>query len=139
MEQLLSAFRSDRDVQSIVEGIRSGMKEQMISGLTGSARQLMIASLYEQLQRPVLIVTNNMYSAQNIVEDLQECLSPEQVLLYPANELMVVEAIAASRDIQAQRIDVLTRMAQGFRESSSLHTPVCASCFQPNRYLPRQR
>ena len=115
MEQLLSAFRSDRDVQSIVEGIRSGMKEQMISGLTGSARQLMIASLYEQLQRPVLIVTNNMYSAQNIVEDLQECLSPEQVLLYPANELMVVEAIAASRDIQAQRIDVLTRMAQGFR------------------------
>ena len=115
MKRLHSAFRSDRDVQSVMEGIRSGMKEQMVSGLAGSSRQLMVASLYEQLQRPILIVTHNMYSAQKMVEDLYECLSPEHVLLYPANELMVTEAIAASRELQAQRIDALLSMAKGFR------------------------
>lgn len=115
MQTLLRAFSEDSDFQSIVSGVRSGMREQLISGLAGSSRQVMIAALAEELQLPVLVLTHNMFSAQKIAEDLTECLSPEKVILFPAQELMMTEMLAQSPEMLAQRIDALTRLAEGFR------------------------
>jgi len=115
LQQLMEAFSADLDFQTIISGLRSGMKEQLISGLTGSSRQVMISSLKEQLNQPIVIVTHNMFAAQKIGEDLIECLSAEQVLIYPAQELMIMDTIAASPELLAQRIDVLSRLANGFR------------------------
>lgn len=115
MQALIKAFSTDTDFQSIVSGIRSDMKEQLVAGLTGSSRQVMIASLMQELQRPLLVITHNMFSAQKITEDLVECLPENQVLLYPAQELLAAEVAVASPETLAQRIDVLTRLAAGFR------------------------
>lgn len=115
MQSLIRAFSEDREFVSIVTGIESGMREQLVSGLAGSSRQVFIAALAEKLSRPVFVVTHNMFSAQKMTEDLLECLPEEQVLLYPANELMVTEAAVASPETLAQRIDALTRLAAGFR------------------------
>lgn len=115
LQHLIEAFSKDSDFQSISRGLAAGMKEQLISGLSGSARQIMLAALYEDIKRPLLVVTHNMFSAQKIAEDLQEALSSDQVLLYPANELVAAEAAVSSPETLAQRIDVLTKCAQGFR------------------------
>jgi transcription-repair coupling factor (superfamily II helicase) len=115
LQALIQAFSKDTDFGSIVSGIRSGMREQLISGLTGSSRQVMIAALAEELKLPVFIVTHNMFSAQKMVEDLSECLSSDQVLLFPAHEIMSAESAAASPEMLAQRIDALTKLANGFR------------------------
>jgi len=105
----------DPDFKSIAEGYSKGLKEQMISGLSGSSRQMFLAALANQLDRPLLIVTHNMFSAQKIAEDLQSCLSREQVLMYPANELIAAEAAISSPETLAQRMDVLVSLAKGFR------------------------
>ena len=57
----------------------------------------------------MLVVTHNMFAAQKIAEDLQECLSADEVLLYPANELVAAEAAISSPETLAQRMDVLIR------------------------------
>lgn len=87
----------------------------MISGLAGSSRQVLIAALQQEVERPMLVITHNMFSAQKIAEDLQECLSPDEVLLYPANELMAAEAAISSPETLAQRMDVLIRLSKGYR------------------------
>jgi len=115
LQKLLQAFQNDSDFQSIVSGIRSGMREQLISGLAGSARQVMVAALREQLDRPLLIVTHNLYAAQKIAEDLQEICASDQVMLYPANELTLIDIAASSPETVAQRIAVLSKLAAGFR------------------------
>ncbi len=114
MKELLQAFSREADFQSVLSGIRKEMKEQLVAGLTGSSRQVFIASLAEELQRPVLVVTHNMFSAQKIAEDLSECLENE-VLLYPANELMITESAVSSPETLSQRVDVLTKLAAGYR------------------------
>ncbi len=114
LQALIEAFSKDPDLKSIASGISVGMKEQLISGLSGSARQIMMASLHEEVKRPLLIVTHNMFSAQKMAEDLQEALSPDQVLLYSANELVAAESAVSSPETLAQRIDVLMKCAQGF-------------------------
>ncbi|MFC0216124.1 transcription-repair coupling factor [Paenibacillus chartarius] len=114
LQALLEAFSADSDFQSVVQGVRSGMREQIVSGLTGSSRQVMIAALENELKRPFLIVTHNMFAAQKIHEDLVECLSEERVLLYPSQELIAAEAAASSPEMLASRIDVLTKLARGY-------------------------
>lgn len=115
LETLTEALQEDADIQSIVSGIRSGMKEQILSGLSGSARQVMLATLYKQIDKPIIMVTHNLYSAQKIAEDLLECLPKEEVLTFPVNEITLTETAAASPEILAQRIEVLTKCANGFR------------------------
>src|SRR5699024_6376843 len=115
MESILKAFSNDRDIQTIVDGLQAGMAEQMVSGLAGSSRPVALAAIHKMTERPLLIATHNMFSAQKMAEDLLECLTPEDVLLYPANELTATESAAASPEIKAQRIDVMTRLAKGFR------------------------
>lgn len=130
LNALMQALSEERDIDSIAAGVKSGLKEQLVSGLSGSSRQVMMAALAHKLERPVLIVTHNMFSAQKAMEDLQECLSQEQVVLYPANELVAAEAAISSPEVVAQRIDALTRLAKGFR--GVVVTPYAGL----RRYLP---
>ncbi|WP_042171223.1 transcription-repair coupling factor [Paenibacillus gorillae] len=115
MEALVQAFAADPDVQSIIAGVRKGMREQMVSGLAGSSRQVLVAAVKLDVERPMLVVTHNMYAAQKIAEDLQECFSPNEVLLYPANELVAAEAAISSPETLAQRMDALIKLSEGFR------------------------
>ncbi|MEC2345414.1 transcription-repair coupling factor [Paenibacillus barengoltzii] len=115
LQALIQAFSRDTDFASTVAGIQSGMKEQLISGLSGSSRQVMLAALHQETKRPLLVVTHNMFSAQKIYEDLQEALSPDQVLMYPANELVAAESAVSSPETLAQRIEVLLQCSRGFR------------------------
>ena len=89
------------------------MREQLISGLSGSSRQILMAALHQDQRRRAAVV--NMFSAQKIADDLQEALSPDQVLLYPANELVAAESAVSSPETLARGIDVLVRCARGFR------------------------
>lgn len=115
MKALMNTFATDPELVSILSGVRGGMREQLVAGLTGSARQVMIAAMYRELQRPLLVVTHNMFSAQKMAEDLQECLSEDEVLIYPANELIAAETAISSPETSARRMDVLIQLAGGFR------------------------
>lgn len=115
LQALIQAFSQDSDFNSMIAGVKAGMKEQLISGLSGSSRQVMLAALHREIDRPMLVVTHNMFSAQKIYEDLQEALSTDDVLLYPSNELVAAEAAVSSPETLAQRIEVLLQCSQGYR------------------------
>ncbi|WP_166245718.1 transcription-repair coupling factor [Paenibacillus turpanensis] len=115
MNELLEVFSRDSDFRAVLEGVKAGMKEQMVSGLSGSVRQVMSAAFYHELKRPIVIVTHNMFSAQKIVEDMAELLPKDQVLFLPGNESIAAEAAIASPEISSQRIEALSKIASGFR------------------------
>ncbi|MBU8881411.1 transcription-repair coupling factor [Bacillus sp. FJAT-29790] len=95
------------DVRSVLSGIEEGLKEQLISGLSGSARTLFLASVYEQARKPILIVTHNLLQAQKLYDDIVHLAGESEVYLYPANELIAAEISIASPELKAQRIEVL--------------------------------
>ncbi|MDN4593476.1 transcription-repair coupling factor [Polycladomyces subterraneus] len=114
MKPLIQLFREDKDFQSTVEGLRMGLSEQMVAGLTGTARMLYVASLYRDIGRPVMLVTHNLNQAQKAAEDLYELLPKEEVMLYPANELVTTEIALAGHETLGERVDVLSRLSRGF-------------------------
>lgn len=95
------------DVRSVLSGIKEGLREQLISGLSGSARTLFLVSVYEQTRKPMLIVTHNLLQAQKLYDDIVNLAGESEVFLYPANELIAAEISIASPELKAQRIEVL--------------------------------
>ncbi len=108
-------FQSNDEIKAVSTSLEANMREQLISGLTGSARTLFLATLFLKTSRPQLIITHNLYQAQKIYDDMVDFLGEEKVLLYPVNELISAEIAIASPEMRAQRIDVLNKLVHSFK------------------------
>lgn len=115
MKAIIHQFAKDSDFKALLNGMEEPLQEHLAAGLSGSARPIMLAALYKETQKSQLIVTHNMVAAQKIYEDFTELLPEEEVLLYPAYELISAEVAAASPESLGQRINVLNRLSEGFQ------------------------
>lgn len=113
MNNIQSYITKSDDFKSIVNGLNEGLKEQLLAGLSGSARSLFTAALTKETRRPVFLITHNLYQAQKITDDLTGLIKDQPVLLYPVNELISSEIAVASPELRSQRLDVLNRLASG--------------------------
>jgi len=111
MDILLKKFADNHELQSIVTGLRKGLKEQLVTGLSGSAKPLLMAALFKYEQRPFMIITHNLLQAQKVYDDLLEVVDKDQLFLYPANELTLMDIDAQSPETLGQRINVLQNLA----------------------------
>lgn len=109
MEGLIKTIYNGDDVSSIVEGLEANLSEQMVSGLTGSARSLMLSAIYRKTGKSQLVVTHNLFQAQKLFDDLVSILGEEHVFLYPVNELISSEVAVASPEMRGQRLEALNR------------------------------
>ncbi|GKU85015.1 transcription-repair coupling factor [Niallia sp. NCCP-28] len=104
---LKQEFNQQEDIQNLISGFEVGLHEQLVSGLSGSARTLFLTSVYERTKKPLLIVTHNLLQAQKLYDDITNIIDEKEVFLYPANELIAAEISIASPELKAQRIEVL--------------------------------
>ncbi|HHY75100.1 MAG TPA: transcription-repair coupling factor [Bacillus bacterium] len=119
---LRSYIIKNGEVKTVASGFNEGLKEQLVAGLSGSARALFIAAMYIDTKQPQLVVTHNLYQAQKIYDDLVEILGEDEVYLYPVNELIAAEIAIASPELKGQRIDALNHWCS--RKNGILIAPV---------------
>src|SRR3954447_1968619 len=119
---LKNLFNEQDDVQGIIAGVDEGLREQLVAGLSGSARTLFLASVYEKTKKPILIVTHNLLQAQKLFDDLVHVIGEEDMFIYPANELIGAEISVASPELKAQRIEVLNHLSK--QKSSIVIVPI---------------
>ncbi len=74
---------------------------------------LLFASIYHENPDDYVIVSNNLYSAQKTYEFLLNFLKEDQVVFFPADELLRAEALSSSRELMAQRIYALGQLSEG--------------------------
>ncbi|WP_338471278.1 transcription-repair coupling factor [Niallia sp. XMNu-256] len=115
-------FIQQEDISNLTAGIEEGLREQLVAGLSGSARTMYIASIYEKIKRPIVIITYNLLQAQKLYDDLTNVIDDESVALYPANELIGAELSVASPELKAQRIEVLNLLSK--RQKSIVIVPI---------------
>ncbi|PYZ91550.1 transcription-repair coupling factor [Salipaludibacillus keqinensis] len=109
MEGLINTIYDGDDVSSIVAGLEANLSEQMVSGLTGSARSLILAAIYKKTEKSQLVVTHNLFQAQKLFDDLSTIVGGENVFLYPVNELISSEVAVASPEMRGQRLEALNQ------------------------------
>lgn len=122
MKGFIPYFTENDDFESILVGLNEGLKEQLVSGISNSARSLFIASLYEERKAPVLLVTHNLYHAQKVYDDLSSFLPESELYLYPVNDVLAAEIGIASPELKAQRIEALNHWAT--KSNGIIITPI---------------
>lgn len=130
MNGIIEYLKTKEDFQSVVKGIESGFNEQLIAGLSGTARSLFVQTINATQRRPKLIITHQLLHAQKLYEDLLELSNEEDVYLYPVNELITSEMVTASPELRSERIKSITAWKDS--DAGVLIAPVAAL----KRYLP---
>lgn len=84
---------------------------QMVYNLTGSQKTAFVAELMGR--GSALILTYAEEQARKWQSDLRTWLPDEDILLFPSTDWLPFEVLGRSREITAERIRVLDRLAQG--------------------------
>ena len=85
MFKLISKYKPSGDqpeaIKSLVDGIKSGKKEQVLLGATGTGKTFTMANVIEQVQKPTLILAHNKTLAGQLYSEMKE-LFPENKVSY---------------------------------------------------------
>lgn len=133
MREIIHYLEKQDDLQSLLQGLDGNLQEQLIAGLSGSAKSLLAATIYKAKQRPILLITHQLTQAERLYEDLLQLLGEEHVFLYPANEMFLFEQAASSPELKHERIKALTSWERS--KSGIMLAPVAAI----KRILPPAR
>ncbi len=71
---------------------------------------LILSASYLKNPRPILVVKNNLYSAQRLYERIASLLTSEQCALFGSDESLRVEAIASSPEMMAGKVETLASL-----------------------------
>ncbi len=111
-----------QDVDMILEGYHEGMKNQLVSGLAGSAKSLWLSSLFLKRDKTMVVVTHNLLQAQKLYDDLEDLVDSESIYLYPVNDLIASEIAISSPELLSGRIDVLNHLVK--KEKAIIIIPI---------------
>ncbi len=87
--------------------VLSQQSKLAVSGLAGSGKSLVLASLFCKKNQPLLIVTSTPTEAENTYQDLVSLLGEEIVKYFPSWEVLPWEEIFPDSEILSQRIRTL--------------------------------
>ncbi len=68
-------------ITQLVEGVRQGLKQQVLLGVTGSGKTYTMAKVIEQVQKPTLIIAHNKTLAAQLYSEMREFL-PDNAVEY---------------------------------------------------------
>ena len=102
---VISTFGQIPALQELWPKLTAG--RHLVTGLTGSAKTMMIAATVAHLQHPVLVVENDRNHADELVADLTNVLPVSSVFAYPVEDVLTVEAAVMSLDARNDRINAL--------------------------------
>jgi transcription-repair coupling factor (superfamily II helicase) len=91
---------------------------------------LLFAGLYHQQKDNYVIVSNNLYSAQKTYEFLLNFLKEDQVVFFPADELLRAENLSSSKELMAQRLYAMGQLVAPGKKILVTHPAALL------RYLP---
>lgn len=113
MNVFTQLFSQDKHINTFIKQIsEKNYNSQLITGLTGSARPVLINTLFNELKKPLYILSPNLLQAQKLVDDLSSLVGEELVHYYPADEFIAADMTIASPELKAGRIATLDRLAK---------------------------
>ena len=83
--KLISKYKPTGDqpeaIEKLTEGIKNGLKEQVLLGVTGSGKTFTMANIIEKVNRPTLVLAHNKTLAAQLCSEFRE-LFPENAVEY---------------------------------------------------------
>lgn len=108
MTVLADYFSQLLPIKKITQSLKNDHQSaQLVTGLERSARSLLLAGIQADVAQPHLIVTEDLTTAQDYLDDLKELLPEETVHLFPVEDVFHAQMAVASPEMIEQRLDAL--------------------------------
>ncbi|AEV94589.1 transcription-repair coupling factor [Pediococcus claussenii] len=104
-------FASDNGVLNVLEQADDG-KRQLVTGLLEPAKLLLFQTLLGQVNKPILIVMDSLASAERLGDELQRLIDPENVHIFPVEEIIAAEVATSSPEYRGMRVAALNALSQ---------------------------
>ena len=107
-------------IDKLVEGIRDGLRTQVLLGVTGSGKTFTMANVIERVQRPTLVLAHNKTLAAQLCSEFKE-LFPENAVEYFVSyyDYYQPEAYIASTDTYIEKDSSINDEIDRLRHSAT--------------------
>lgn len=129
LEGLMRPLLESREFKNVVTDMKKDKFPIGVFGLSESARSYMINGLYDELDKPLLILTHSDVEARNIYEDLSFFIP--NVYYFPTRELVFYNVYAVSGDLRWERLKVIKEIAEGSKKIIITCIEALASAYIP--------
>ncbi len=85
-------------------------QRQLITGISGSARTLLLMALQKNLDQPQLVITDSLFHMQELAADLENLLPEEKIYQFPVEEVLAAEVATSSPNYRLQRVQALNAL-----------------------------
>lgn len=92
-----------------------GHENVLVTGLSASAKASIIAEKFLDNPNQLLVITNNLYQAEKLEQDLLQFVDEADLFKYPLQDIMTEEFSTQSPQFMSERVRTLTALAQGKR------------------------
>ena len=94
----------------LIDRICRGEKEITLSGLSGSAKALVLSILVKDVKTPLVFITSTVEEARDTCQDFSFFLGEENVFLFPPWDIVSSDILSSQREIMSKRIEILSRL-----------------------------
>lgn len=106
--QLVSDYKLSGDqpeaVDALVQGVKDGLKEQTLMGVTGSGKTFTMANVIERLNRPTLVLAHNKILAAQLCSEFKEFFPNNAVEYFVSYyDYYQPEAYVPSKDVYIEK------------------------------------
>ncbi len=116
-------------INDLVEGLNSGVRDQVLLGVTGSGKTFTVANVIERTQRPALILCHNKTLAAQLYGEMKEFF-PENAVEYfvsyydyyqpeayvPSSGLYIEKDLSINDEIEKLRLSTTSSLLSGRRD-----------------------
>ena len=96
-------------VEKIKAEIKKGHR-QLVTGIAGSARTLLLANLQKEIVGPQLVVVDSLFHMEELVNDLNNLLPETAVYSFPAEDSLAMAMAVSSPNYRLARVMALHAM-----------------------------
>lgn len=107
MNFLIKTLEENKKFQELTKQI-SKTGPIAISGLVDVEKLHVLAGIFDETKRPMVLVTYNEIQARKLYQDLKKLI--KQTYFFPKKEITSYDYVAQSKEIEYKRIDVLNKM-----------------------------
>jgi transcription-repair coupling factor (superfamily II helicase) len=100
----------DPALADLQERVGRGDKSVSVYGAEGAAKPLLLAMLYQQSPRPMLIITPSEKDAKQLCRDLSFFAGAGKAFIYSPWEVVSTDLFAWQREVELSRCEVLCRL-----------------------------
>ena len=111
MKNLVAAIKNMQEYQSLLQEMKKNKKVSLY-GASPVHRAHFVSALFEDISRPVCIITSDDASARHFAADVEGFLGLKPALL-PSRDMIFHDAEGVSRETEQQRMRALFGLAKG--------------------------